>query len=203
MSKDNKPKEEVVVKQEKKESKRPEQKVHERKTIVAREIVRIFGVDLNGNYKIDSALRNIKGIGYRTANYLANDFYTKAKLPKNTLLGNIPSDKDEILTGIVEKINVPEWMSNRKRDLYTGESTHLTGSDLIFAIREDKQRLSRIKARRGLRLLAGLRVRGQKTKSNFRRKLGVVGVTKKSAMPGKAAPKTAATKAPAAKAGKK
>ena len=78
-----------------------------------------------------------------------------------------------------------------------------SGSDLIFAIREDKQRLSRIKARRGLRLLAGLRVRGQKTKSNFRRKLGVVGVTKKSVMPGKAAPKTAATKAPAAKAGKK
>jgi len=188
---------------EKKESKRPEPKVIERKKQVAREIVRVYGIDLNGNLRIDRALRNIKGIGIRTSTYLANDFFAKAKLPKNTLLGNIPSDKDEILNDIVSKIAVPEWMSNRQRDLYTGESKHLTGSDLIFTIREDKQRLSRVKARRGMRLLAGLRVRGQKTKSNFRRKMGVVGVVKKAAVPGKAAPKPAAAKPAPAKAGKK
>jgi len=187
----------------KQDARKQEPKVQEKKEQVAREIVRVSGADLNGNLSVDRALRSIKGIGYRTATYLANDFFSKTKLPKKTLLGNIPSDKDEILNDIVLKISVPEWMSNRQRDLYTGDSKHLTGSDLIFTIREDKQRLSRVKARRGMRLLAGLRVRGQKTKSNFRRKMGVVGVVKKAAVPGKAAPKPAAAKPAPAKAGKK
>lgn len=195
------PKEAKDVK-EKKESKRPEVKVEIKKVHVAREIVRVAGIDLDGNMKVDMALGTIKGIGYRSAQVLANQFFEKAKLPKKILLGDIPNDKDELLSDIVLKIKLPSWMTNRQKDLYTGEDLHLTGSDLIFSIREDKQRLSRIKSRRGMRLQAGLRVRGQRTKSNFRRKMGVVGVVKKSSTPGKAAPK-ASSPAPKAKPGKK
>lgn len=195
------PKESKDVK-EKKESRRPEAKVEVKKAQVAREIVRVAGVDLDGNLKVNMAFNTIKGIGYRTAQVLADKFFAKTKLPKNILLGNITPENDELLTNIISKIELPKWMTNRQNDLYTGEDLHLTGSDLIFSVREDKQRLSRIKARRGMRLQAGLRVRGQRTKSNFRRKMGVVGVVKKSSTPGKAAPKAPAP-APKAKAGKK
>lgn len=197
------PKDSKDIKEKKEFQKKQDTKVEaNHKEQVAREIVRIAGIDLNGNLRIDTALRSIKGIGYRTSQVLANRFLEKAKLSKKVLLGNIPNDKDDILSDIISKITLPIWMTNRQRDLYTGEDLHLTGSDLIFSVREDKQRLSRIKARRGMRLQSGLRVRGQKTKSNFRRKMGVVGVVKKAAQPGKAAPKASAP-APKPKAGKK
>jgi len=163
------------------------------KSEVAREIVRIANVDLNGNMTVARALDSIKGIGYRTAHVLAQDFFAKTKLSPKTLLGNIPAEKDEILNSLVTKIVLPKWMNNRQKDVYSGKDLHLIDSDLMFINREDKQRLSRIKSRRGMRLQAGLRVRGQKTKSNFRRKMGVVGVVKKS-KPGKAAPKRTAAK---------
>jgi len=196
------PKESKDLKEKKDSQKKQEQKVEVKKAQVAREIVRVAGADLDGNLKVNMALNTIKGIGYRTAEVLANQFFEKTKLPKNVLLGNIPNDKDEVLNEILLKIKLPNWMTNRQKDLYTGEDLHLTSSDLIFNVREDKQRLSRIKARRGMRLQAGLRVRGQRTKSNFRRKMGVVGVVKKSQTPGKAAPKAPAP-APKKAAGKK
>lgn len=150
-----------------------------RKGHVERELVRIAGIDIDGYLSLDRALRAIKGIGIRTARTFAYEFENKTKIPFNTLIGNIPPERDELLTNIVMQANIPEWMVNRKRDLYDGKTKHITGSDLIFTIREDKQRLSRIKSRRGMRLQAALPVRGQKTKSNFRRKQGVVGVVKK------------------------
>jgi len=163
-----------------------------KKANVSREIVRISGVDLNGNLRIDRALTNIKGIGIRSAKVLSFDFCKKVNLPQNTLLGNIPAENDEILSDIVSKCELPFWMTNRQRDIYSGESKHLIGSDLLFNVREDKQRLNRIKSRRGMRLQAGLPVRGQKTRSNFRRRQGAVGVIKKTQMPGKAAPRAQA-----------
>jgi len=187
-------------KAEVKEKKAPFKKEEKRQpnNAVAREIVRIAGLDLNGNMRVDIALRKIKGVGLRVSRVLTKSFFKQANIPTNTLLGNIPSEKDEILNNLVSKIILPEWMVNRQKDLETGDYIHLTGSDLIFMNREDRQRLSRIKSRRGMRLLVGLPVRGQRTKSNFRRKMGVVGVVKKASKPGKAAPKPAAPK-PAAK----
>lgn len=168
-----------VKKEDKSLKKQPQKEVKEVKHDIQREIVRIAGIDLNGNYSIEKGLRTIKGIGMRTAKVLTYQFCEKVKLPINTYIGNIPQDKDDILTKIVLDCKLPEWMYNRKNDLYTGETKQITNSDLIFTLREDKQRLSRIKSRRGMRLLAKLPVRGQRTKSNFRRKEGVVGVVKK------------------------
>jgi small subunit ribosomal protein S13 len=197
------PKDSKEMKEKRENQRKDEKKVEVKKAQVAREIVRVAGIDLNGNLKVNMAFNTIKGIGYRTAEVLANQFFEKSKLPRNVLLGNIPAENDEILSEIISKIKLPNWMTNRQKDLYTGDDLHLTSSDLIFSVREDKQRLSRIKARRGMRLQAGLRVRGQRTKSNFRRKMGVVGVVKKSSQPGKAAPKAPAPAPKAKPAGKK
>ncbi len=165
-----------------------------------REIVRISGNDLPGGITIPRALQKIKGIGIRTSRVYTNIFEEKTKVSKGCLLGNIPPETDDVLANIITSASLPSWMVNRRKDIYSGEDAHTIGADLMFSVREDKQRLSRIKTRRGLRLLAGLPVRGQKTRSNFRRKQGAVGVVKAAQKPG-AAPAKAAQ--PVAKGGDK
>ena len=52
--------------------------------------------------------------------------------------------------------------------------------DLIFSKQQDVRRLQKIKSYRGLRHAANLPLRGQRTKSNFRRNKGkAVGVKRK------------------------
>ena len=61
-------------------------------------------------------------------------------------------------------------------------------ADLDFTIRKDVQRMNETKSYKGLRLSWGLTVRGQRTKSTHRGKGPVVGVQKKDAKGGGAAP---------------
>jgi len=186
----NVPKDSKEVREQKKaQNKEVEKQAQSKKLNVNRESVRIAGVDLDGNLRIDRAITSIKGIGIRSAKVLVFNFCKKANLPQNILLGNIPQEYDNLLNDIVTKGELPSWMTNRQRDIYSGANRHVIGADLLFSVREDKQRLSRIKSRRGMRLQAGLPVRGQKTRSNFRRGQGIVGVVRKAQKPGEAAPK--------------
>lgn len=146
-----------------------------------RNIVRVADTDLKGNLSIERALCDIKGINQRVARVIAKLFSSKTKLSYDSKLGDIPKDMDEVLTSIIrdpEKSGITFYLLNRRKDRYTGKNMHLISSDLDFTAREDKQRLSRIKARRGLRLNVGLRVRGQRAHSNFRRGKGGIGVIK-------------------------
>ena len=68
--------------------------------------------------------------------------------------------------------------NNRRKDYETGDSIHGYGSDLDFLQMNDKKRLQKAKSYRGLRYHARLPVRGQRTKSNFRRGKSL-GVAKK------------------------
>ena len=146
-----------------------------------RNIVRIADRDINGYVTIERALTKIKGVNKRTARIMSKLFCAKAKLKEDIKLGAIAVDKDELLSDIVRdplKYGVPAYLINRQKDLYDGEDKHLINNDLDFIFREDRQRLSKVKSRRGLRLNVGLPVRGQKTKSR-RKGGGVVGVSKK------------------------
>jgi len=149
----------------------------------ARKIVRIVDTDLNGELQIENSLLKIKGINRRLARIVVKTFEKETGVSRKLLLGHIPSDKDEALSAIIRdpiKHKIPGYFLNRPHDIYVGHDKHVINSDLAFEKREDLQRLSKIKARRGLRLLAGLPVRGQRTKSNYRRKGSkVIGVEKK------------------------
>ena len=77
---------------------------------------------------------------------------------------------------------VPVWMANRRGDYETGEDKHLVTGTLNFTQENDLKRLKKIKTLRGMRHQRRLPVRGQRTRSNFRRSKGkVVGVKKKGA----------------------
>lgn len=67
---------------------------------------------------------------------------------------------------------------NRQKDIIDGKYQQLTSSNLDSKLREDLERLKKIRAHRGMRHYWGLRVRGQHTKTTGRRGR-TVGVSKK------------------------
>lgn len=148
-----------------------------------RYIVRVANKDLDGTLDIGRALMGIDGISHRYGKVVANVFEKETGIKPSTLLGEVPEEKVSMIEDIVMNPvnhNVPAWMLNRVNDFETGNPAHLVMADLRFSLRKDLQRLGRIKSYRGLRIARGLPVRGQRTKSTFR-KGGIIGVAKKEA----------------------
>lgn len=149
-------------------------------------IVRVANVDLPGEEPLAFALTNIKGIGYNFAHAICN----AATLSKDVTVGNLSNEQILLLNKVVEnpfQHGIPAWMCNHKKDYETGESKHLLTGTLTFVVENDLKRLKRLKTLRGVRHIKGLTVRGQRTRSNFRKNKGkVVGVQKKAAAPGSA-----------------
>lgn len=131
-------------------------------------LVRISRKDVDGNKNIENALTEIKGVGKPLANALiiALGLDPKAKM-------GLVSDDD--VTKIEDALknplnyNIPEWMLNRREDYETGETLHLIESDLDMTLRSDLNRMKKTRSYKGRRHEVGLPVRGQRTKSTFRK----------------------------------
>lgn len=139
-------------------------------------LVRIQNTDLDGKKKVAIALTGIPGVKDRLATIIARE----AGVPTEDLIGNLSDEHiaslDDTLTRIDEI--TPSWMRNRRKDPDTGEDMHLVGTEIKIQLREDLNRLKKIRSWRGMRHEANLPVRGQRTKSNGR--LGAtVGVQRK------------------------
>lgn len=143
-------------------------------------IVRIANTDLVGQKAVHIALLKIKGIGIMFSMMvcrLANvNPMKKAGLLTETEIKKL---NDIIINN--DKYKIPDWMKNRKKEFETGKTSHLILGNLDFAVEQDMRRMKKIKSYKGLRHAVGLTVRGQRTKSNFRRNKGkVVGVKRKA-----------------------
>ncbi len=133
-----------------------------------RHLVRIANTDLDGNKYPVQALQKIKGVGAMFAHAIV----VAAKVDNTKKIGNIDDHSIERLEAVVKepaKHSLPTWLFNRRFDYETGENQHLITGDLDFAKENDLKRLKKIKSRRGLRHIWGYTLRGQRTKSNFRR----------------------------------
>jgi small subunit ribosomal protein S13 len=131
-------------------------------------IVRMVSADLDGAKPIRQAFLKIKGISHSMINAIC----TQLKLDKNKKIGLLKEDEIKKIEESIKnpkKINIPSWMLNREKDHDTGEDMHLTGIDLRLRKEFDVKRLMKMKSYRGLRYSVGLPVRGQKTRSNFRK----------------------------------
>ncbi len=148
-------------------------------------IVRIANVDLPGNKSINWALTNIKGIGIN----LADIFCVIANIDKHLKTGYLKQQDIERLNALVTNpagAGLPSWLFNRRKDYETGEDKHVILGALTFSQDNDLKRHKKIKSYKGVRHMRGLPVRGQRTRSHFRKNKGkVVGVVKKKAEPGK------------------
>ncbi|MDD3136628.1 MAG: 30S ribosomal protein S13 [Methanoregula sp.] len=138
--------------------------------------VRIGTTDLDGTKSVRVALTGIKGVGRHTSTVLSR----MANVDEYALLGRIDEESVKRLRTAVEQYTtkIPSWMANRPKDVYTGESKHLLGSDLTLIQDEDVNMMRKIRCYRGIRHETGQKVRGQRTKSTGRTGM-TVGVKKK------------------------
>jgi len=138
-------------------------------------IFHICDVDLPGNLPVERALRKIPGIGFMTSRAIC----LMLGVDRNKKLSDLTQEEVKKLEEVLKNPPLPSWMKNRRRDPRTGEDLHLTGIDVKLKMKEDISLLKKIKCWRGIRHELGLKVRGQRLHSSWRRGSGVVGVRKK------------------------
>jgi len=153
-----------------------------------RHIVRIAGTDLDGSQRLEQGLSKIKGININMSRVIVK----VASLESVQRIGNLTDANIQRIEEILRnplKNGVPEWFMNRCKDLETGKSSHLIGSDLTFKIMSDVEFMKTLRSWKGIRHSLGLKVRGQRTKTTGRTGR-VVGVGKKKLVQAAAAKAT-------------
>jgi small subunit ribosomal protein S13 len=129
-------------------------------------LVRIQNTDLDGKKPVSIALAYVPGVGKRLAPLVAKN----ANVPLTEKIGNL---KDEQIAAVQTAINeltetLPLWMVNRRNDPESGDDMHLVGTEIQIMLREDLNRLKKIRSWRGHRHERKLPTRGQRTKANGR-----------------------------------
>lgn len=130
-------------------------------------ILRIMNTNVDGRQKVMYALTAIKGIGRRFSNIVCK----KADVNLNKRAGQLTQDEINRIVAIVAnplQFNIPSYMLNRQKDVKDGKYKHITSNNLEASLREDLERLKKIRSHRGLRHHWGVRVRGQHTKTTGR-----------------------------------
>jgi len=170
---------EKVNKEKNEENKKTSEKKKLKEGI--RGIVRVCETNIDGTKKLSQAILNIKGIGYT----LCFSIPKVAGLDSNKLLGELTEEEVKKLEDVIRipiKFKIPEFMVNRRNDRTTGESKHIVESEILLTKKSDIDVLKKIRSYKGIRHERGLPVRGQRTRSSFR-KGGSVGVSKKKEKP--------------------
>jgi len=140
-------------------------------------ILRLLNTNVDGKQKIMYALTKIKGVGRRFSNLVCK----KADVNMNKRAGELTTEELERIVTILQDplpFKIPTWFLNRQRDIIDGKNTQVLANSMDNKLREDLERLKKIRAHRGLRHYWGLRVRGQHSKTTGRRGR-TVGVSKK------------------------
>lgn len=155
-----------------------------------RNLVRVCGVDIDGNLLLGRALCEIRGVGNAMSNAIVHlsGFDSKKKL------GDFSDSEVSRIESIIKNPlgnNIPTWMVNRKKDYETGRDAHKVQEDLQISQKDDIERMKTMKCYRGVRHIFGLPCRGQKTKSTHR-KGRTLGVSKKRVTPAAGAAAAAA-----------
>merc|ERR1719466_29252 len=140
-------------------------------------ILRVMNTNIEGKTNVMFAMTAIKGIGRRFANIALK----KADIPLHKRSGELSEEEVERIITIISnprQYKIPDWFLNRQKDIKDGKTTQVLSNFLDNKLREDLERLKKIRAHRGLRHYWGVRVRGQHTKTTGRRGR-TVGVSKK------------------------
>lgn len=122
-------------------------------------------------------MRKIRGIGRRYSHLMVKT----AGVDPDKRAGELTEKEVEELVDIVNNPlnhNIPTWFLNRRRDPKDGTFSQQVANGWDTKIREDLEKMKKIKLHKGLRHFFGFKVRGQHTKSNGRHG-NIVGVAKK------------------------
>ncbi|CAM9149704.1 unnamed protein product [Choristocarpus tenellus] len=131
-------------------------------------ILRILNTNIDGRRKVQYSLTSIKGVGRRFANLICK----KAEVDPNKRAGELTADEIEKLVAIIltpRQFKIPDWFLNRQKDWKTGKFSQISSQSIDAKLRDDLERLKKIRSHRGIRHYWGVRVRGQHTKTTGRR----------------------------------
>ncbi|XP_064102058.1 small ribosomal subunit protein uS13 isoform X2 [Macrobrachium rosenbergii] len=140
-------------------------------------ILRLMNTNIDGRRKVMFAMTAIKGVGRRYSNIVLK----KADIDQTKRAGEMTEEEVEKIVTIMSnprQYKIPDWFLNRQKDIKDGKYSQVMSNNLDTKLREDLERMKKIRAHRGLRHYWGLRVRGQHTKTTGRRGR-TVGVSKK------------------------
>jgi small subunit ribosomal protein S13 len=157
------------------QDKKKEKPKYEPKEEIHEVLVRIMGRDIPGSKKIFVGLTRIKGISWA----ISNAACLKLAIPRSKKIQDLSKEDINKIENFLKKIDVYDFLKNRRKDQESGGTTHYFGSDLDIKKEFDIKRLKEIKSYKGIRHAAKLPVRGQRTKSHFRKKGVAIGVNKK------------------------
>jgi len=146
-------------------------------------LIRIMNVDIDGQKGIYFGLGRIPGVGSSFSNVICSVL----ELDKFRKIGTLNLEELKKIENVIsepKKHNIPEWLLNRRKDHDSGEDLHIATSTLKLTKEMDVKKLKKIKSYRGLRHQAGLPLRGQRTRGNFRRGK-TIGVSKKKGKSGR------------------
>ncbi len=135
--------------------------------------VRIGQTDLDGTKTVERALAELDGVGRRVSRVVAEN----ADVDRTATIGRLDDDIIEDIKTAVNEFadHAPEWLANRRKDFYSGETQHVTGNDVDLTRDQDINRMQMIRSYKGIRHERGQKVRGQRTKSTGRTE-GTIGV---------------------------
>lgn len=140
-------------------------------------VLRVFNTNLDGTRTVLYALTKVKGIGRRFGDAVIK----RAGVDGSKRAGELTVEEVEKLVQVIENpqnYDIPAWMLNRRKDYKTGKDLHNYTNKLDLQLREDLDRLRKIRCNRGLRHAWGFKVRGQHTKSTGRGHRTVVAAKK-------------------------
>ncbi|EGX46871.1 ribosomal 40S subunit protein S18B [Orbilia oligospora] len=140
-------------------------------------ILRLLNTNVDGKQKVMYAMTKIGGVGRRYSNLVCK----KADIDLTKRAGELTTEELERIITIIQDptaYKIPSWFLNRQRDIVDGKNSQILANGLQSKLRDDLERLKKIRCHRGLRHYWGLRVRGQHTKTTGRRGR-TVGVSKK------------------------
>ena len=146
-----------------------------------KKIIRLLDTNIESDMKVGKALMKIKGIGFMFSNALC----ISNNISPSVTLADLSEEQIKKLEESIKNPSVPVWMLNHRKEMKTGKNVHITSSDIDVTLRDDLTLLKKMRSYRGIRHELGLPVRGQRTRSSFR-KNKTVGVVKKKAAPAKA-----------------
>ena len=130
-------------------------------------ILRMLNTNIDGRTSVQYALTAIPGIGRRFSNLICK----KADIDLRKRAGELTPEEVEKLIAIISnplQFKIPVWYLNRRKDIKTGKDEQIVSNGLQAKLREDLERMKKMRLHRGLRHYWGIRVRGQHTKTTGR-----------------------------------
>merc|ERR1719301_401362 len=114
--------------------------------------------NIDGRQRVQYAITSIKGIGRRSANLILK----KCDVDTNKRAGELTPEEINKIVAVVSnptQFRIPEWFLNRQKDIKDGKTSQVFANQVHTSLRNDIERMKKIRLHRGLRHYWGIVVR--------------------------------------------